>query len=75
MGEEFLKSEYKSVIWTLIDSDQSRGIPEDLVDHNMPFFVIFATYPAKERWSRLHKSYNEKIIVMNPWTRSEIHKA
>jgi hypothetical protein len=74
MGEQFLKAEYKSTIWTLIDSDHSSG-PDDFVGQGAPFFIIFATSPNKDRWSRFHKSFSLKVIVMNPWTRDEIHQA
>ncbi|KAF8493664.1 hypothetical protein F5888DRAFT_714950 [Russula emetica] len=76
MAPNFYRAEYKMIVWTLIDSDQSKdGIPDQFIDHNMPFFVIYATSPARERWSRLHKSYTLEVVVMNPWTRGEIYRA
>jgi hypothetical protein len=77
MGEEFLEATYKSVVWTLIDSDESHTcIPLDFVQRDSPFFVIYASSPAEERWSRVHKTVSfPEVIVMNPWSRSEIHRA
>ena len=65
----------KSIIWTLVDADESRnGVPIDLIYHATPFFIIYTTSPIQKRWSRLHKTVSEIVIIMNPWTRSEIHQ-
>jgi hypothetical protein len=50
-------------------------LPEELIDHNSPFFIIFATSPTKERWASFHQAYSLVVVVMNPWTRGEIHRA
>lgn len=72
----FLEVYFKSTVWTLVDSCQfGSSVPEEYVDPLTPFFVIYTTYPAKERWSHLHKTVFERVIVMNPWTRGEIHRA
>jgi hypothetical protein len=76
MAPIFYRAQYKMSVWTLIDSDHSKdGIPDQFIDQNMSFFVIYATSPARERWSRLHKFYTLEVVVMNPWTRGEIHRA
>jgi hypothetical protein len=76
MGEYFQVAAYKSLVWTLVDSVESpTGVPEVLVTHNTRFFVIYALSPAGGRWSRLEKTVNPITIVMNPWSRNEIHRA
>jgi hypothetical protein len=76
MGKHFQEATYKIDVWTLVDSGQSpSGVPIDFVQHNMFFFVIYATPPVKERWSHLHRTVSETVVVMNPWTRGEIHRA
>ncbi|KAH9993983.1 hypothetical protein BJV77DRAFT_1066973 [Russula vinacea] len=64
------------VVWTLVDSDESNsGVPGNLVQRNRRFFVIYATSPAKGRWSRMPKTTSCIVVVMNPWSRGEIHRA
>jgi len=76
MAPDFHDSQYERVVWTLIDSDQSKdGIPNEYIGRDIPFFVISAIFPAKERWSRLHTSYTLTVVVMDPWTRGEIYRA
>jgi hypothetical protein len=76
MGIYFQAALYKTLVWTLIDSDGSQsGVPEELVAHNTRFFVIYASSPASGRWSRLEKTVQPMVIVMNPWTRNGIHQA
>ncbi|KAF8467514.1 hypothetical protein DFH94DRAFT_638974 [Russula ochroleuca] len=76
MGTQFLRDMYcENVVWTLVDADEYRdGVPPELVTHGTPFFVIYTTSPVRERWKRLHKSVFDTVVVMNPWTRSEIHR-
>lgn len=76
MGTRFREAWYKSVVWTLIDSDLSRnGVPEEVAHRDMRFFVIYVTSPVNKRWSRMDKSFSVAVVVMNPWTRNEIHRA
>lgn len=74
LGTQYREAQYKTLIWTLLDSDRTQGDITALID-DMPFFVIYATSPAKQCWSHLHKSFSVSVVVMNPWTRSEIHQA
>jgi hypothetical protein len=64
-------------VWTLIDSDESDTcIPPAFVQRNRPFFVIYTLSPAEERWAHVHGSVSfPKVVVMNPWSRSEIYRA
>lgn len=75
MHAYFELAHYKSTVWTLVDSDESQsGIPEEFAIQDPPFFVIYATFPAKERWSQLGKTSANAVIVMNPWSQGEIHQ-
>ncbi len=76
MGSQFLKIRYKHKVWTLIDSDEYKnGVPEDFVPHHTPFFVIYVTSFERDRWSRMHKTTSDVVVIMNPWTRGEMHRA
>jgi hypothetical protein len=70
MQARFQLADYKTIVWALVDSD----IPDEFITQNTPFFVISATSAAKEHWSRLDKTTSNAVIVMNPWTRGEIHQ-
>jgi hypothetical protein len=71
-----LENRFKTIVWTFVDSDESKeGIPPSLVHHGTSLFVIYITSPAKERWSRLHKTVYDTIVVMNPWSKAEIFRA
>jgi len=66
--------DFQYFMWTFVDSDESpEGIPSRFVRLSTPLFVIFATSPVEKRWKRLNKTMEEpKIIIMNPWSKSEI---
>jgi hypothetical protein len=73
---DFLSSQYCGFIWTLVDADDAKdGVPEKLVPNNTGHFVIYCTPPVHSRWSRVHKTVREYVIVMDPWTRKEILQA
>ena len=70
---DFGLSNFKTIMWTLVDSDQARdGVPSLLVSHFTPLYVIYTTSPCRERWSRLHKTVRQITIIMSSWTRKEI---
>lgn len=69
----FKPSRFQVFVWTLVDSDEAvDGVPPHLVPHGTHHFVIYSTFPRKERWSRLHKTVRTVTVVMNPWMRKEI---
>jgi hypothetical protein len=71
-----LKDRFKTIVWTLVDSDESKeGVPDYLVSRGTSLFVIYSTSPARERWSRMHKTVRETIVIMNPWSKAEIYRA
>jgi hypothetical protein len=73
---DFPTFSFKTFVWTFVDSDQSKdGVPPHLVPHETCYYVIYATSPCKERWSRLHKTTRVIRVIMNPWTREEILRA
>jgi hypothetical protein len=65
---------YKGMIWTLINSDKDAYVLEKFVPHLMPFFVIYAGSSSKDQWSHLHKTTKQVVVVINPWTQSEMHR-
>src|SRR5258708_37156680 len=74
--DNFPSSEFNSFIWTLVNSDAARdGVPEFLVEGGTMHFVIFTTFPRRQRWSRMHKTTSSARVIMNPWTISEILQA
>jgi hypothetical protein len=76
MPDNFQKAEFKTFVWTLVDSDEAKeGVPPYLVPHGTRLSVIYTTSPRKERWSRLHKTTRDVRVIMNPWTRKEIFRA
>ena len=75
MCDRFQLAQYKSVVWALVDADESpNGIPEEFVGRNTSFFVIFPTSLATENWSRIETTTNT-LIIMDLWSRGEIHRA
>jgi hypothetical protein len=76
MRDHFQLAQYKSVVWALVDADESpNGIPEEYVGRNTSFFVIFPTSLATENWSRIETTTSNTVIIMDPWSRGEIHRA
>ena len=72
----FQARNYKTVIWTLVDSvDTPSGLPTGLITHGTQHFIIYTTSPTLSRWEKLHQSMTPELCVMNPWTRAEIHRA
>jgi hypothetical protein len=70
------QAEFETFVWTLVNSDETKeGVPPYLVTHGTGLYVIYATPPCNERWSRLHKTVRTITIIMNPWTRAEILRA
>ena len=65
--------DFEVFVWTLVDSDDAKdGVPENLVMQDTRHFVIYCTFPSQDRWSRLHKTVRNAIIIMNPWKSKEI---
>jgi hypothetical protein len=62
-------------IRTLVDSDETATIPNQLTVHESRNFTIFTTSPNNHRWSPLLKTALTTVFHMNPWTRWEIHQA
>jgi len=74
--EHFGPTTHKTLVWTLVDSDESpSGVPSRLTVKGTQHFIIFNTSPQPMRWKHMEKSTNWAICVMNPWTRKEISKA
>jgi hypothetical protein len=67
---------FKTLVWTLIDTDQAKeGVPPHLSEHDTAHFIIYTTSPDWKRWGRLRKTTQSAVCVMNPWKKTEILKA
>jgi hypothetical protein len=73
MPVDFHHQHFKTIVWAMVDSDVAEdGVPEHLVCQGTRLCVIYATSPAKHRWARLHKTTDNVVLIMNPWTRNDI---
>jgi hypothetical protein len=73
---KFSSHQYQTYVWALVDADEATsGIPEGLIARFTRLFTVYSTFPARSRWARVHKTVNEHVLVMNPWTRKEILRA
>lgn len=76
MPDDFQKSLFLTSVWTLMDSDESKeGPPSIAMTHGTRLFVIYTTFPAKDRWSRMNMTLLNVKVIMNPWTKAEILEA
>ncbi|KIM80660.1 hypothetical protein PILCRDRAFT_822388 [Piloderma croceum F 1598] len=72
----FSSHQYHKYVWALVDADETTsGIPEGLIARFTRLLTIYSTSPDRSRWARVHKTVDERVLVMNPWTRKEIHRA
>ena len=68
--------DFRCIVWTLVDSDESKeGVPPRLIPHGTLLYVLYATSPAADRWSRMNKTTRRVVVIMNPWGREEIKRA
>jgi hypothetical protein len=76
LPDDWSHDEFLCFVWTLVDSDQCQeGVPPKLIPHGTLLFVIYATSPAVERWSRMNKTTRRVVVIMNPWGRKEMKRA
>ena len=74
--ERALHTVFKTLVWTFVDTDQAKeGVPPHLAEHRTKHFIIYTTSPTLSRWSRLAKTTQCAVCVMNPWNKTEISKA
>jgi hypothetical protein len=70
-----LGSDFAPFLWAFIDADaRPSGVPESLVDHTN-LYIMFTSYPKRDRWKPLMKCTNCAEIVMNTWSVDEIRQA
>jgi hypothetical protein len=63
-------------LWAFIDTDGSpSGVPETLGGHDTNLYIIFITYPKRQRWKTLTKCTSCVEIIMNTWSLEEIRQA
>ncbi|KAH9043153.1 hypothetical protein EDB85DRAFT_1885551 [Lactarius pseudohatsudake] len=63
--EHFRSTTLKTLVWTLVDSDESpSGVPSRLAVRGTKHFITFTTYPQPDRWQHMEKStdYSDKRI-------------
>lgn len=72
---EYSYTEFKTQVWTLVDSDQGECVPEDLAVPDTKLMIIFVSSPKEQRWKGMMKTTAGAISIMNPWTRQEISEA
>ncbi len=74
--ERFRSTTFQTHIWTLVDADESlSGIPSYLAVHDTKHLNIFVSYPQSSRWKPLQSTTQCAVVIMNPWTRTEISQA
>ena len=73
---EFPSSHFRTIVWTLVDSDESHeGPPPRLLTPGTRLYVIYITSPCAQRWSRMTNTVRDVRIIMNPWRKGEINNA
>jgi len=61
--------------WCFVDSTDADRLPLMIYDPLCKLFPIYVTSPREERWAKLHQLRLPELIIMNPWTRTELGKA
>jgi hypothetical protein len=61
--------------WCFVDSADADPLPDVIYNPRFRLFPIYITSPKEERWGKLHQRRKPSLIIMNPWTRAELHKA
>ncbi|KAN0127599.1 hypothetical protein V8E53_014577 [Lactarius tabidus] len=69
---DYLSTEFRTRVWTLVDVDEGDRVPEFLAVHDTKHMIVFASSPKERRWKRLPKTTACAVAIMNPWTRAEI---
>lgn len=70
--KDYPSTSYRIRVWTLVDADEGKSVPEALAVQHTKLMIIFASSPRKSRWQGLTKTTDSGITIMNPWTRREI---
>ena len=72
---EFSSHQYRTYVWALVDADEATsGVPEALIARFTRLFTVYPTPPTRSRWARVHKTVEQHVLIMNRWTRKEIHR-
>jgi len=61
--------------WCFVDSTDADALPTAIYHPIWKLFPIYVTSPKEKRWAKLHQLRYPKLIIMNPWTRTELEKA
>ena len=71
--EEHVFPEYT---WCFVDAtDADQQLPTEIYNPIFKLFPIYVTSPKEQRWAKLHQLRIPTLIIMNPWTRTELEKA
>ena len=65
-------TDLKTRVWTLVDSNESWGIPPELAVQQTRHLIIFTTPPQSKQWKPLESTTVCSVFIMNPWTRKEL---
>lgn len=72
----FYYNSFKRGVWALVDADTSSGgAPCALTRIGVLLFLVYASSPDKARWKSFTKTRMTAQIIMNPWSKEEIHQA
>ncbi|RDB20072.1 hypothetical protein Hypma_012849 [Hypsizygus marmoreus] len=67
---------FEQMTWAFVDPVWFMTDVDPLVDDKPHLFIIGSCYPARDSWSHMADVLTDmKVIVMNPWSRREIHAA
>jgi hypothetical protein len=73
--KDYPSTAFMTRVWTLVDADEGKCVPEFLAVQDTQHMNIFASSPKQERWQGMSKTTEYAVAIMNPWTRAEISKA
>jgi hypothetical protein len=75
LPSDWRHSDFRYIVWTLVDSDENKGVPPRLIPQGTRLFVTYVTSPAADSWSRMNKTTRRLVVIMNPWGRREVQRA
>lgn len=73
--KDYPSTEFRTRVWTLVDSDESNIFPESLAVPDTKHMIVFVSSPKEERWKGMTQTTTCAVAIMNPWTRREISEA
>jgi hypothetical protein len=76
-GVESVSAEdFAPYLWAFVDADaRPTGVPEKLGGSNTSPYIMFTTFPKRERWKTLTKCTECAEIIMDTWFLGETRLA